>query len=323
MAIEIERKFLVKAEGWRRRAAGKTYRQGYLSVDPERTVRVRIAGEEGFLTIKGKTEGMARSEFEYPIPLTDAAHLLDSLCMHPLIEKTRYSLEFEGRTWEIDEFGGDNLGLVLAEVELDSENEQVILPPWVGEEVTGDRRYYNASLIQNPFSKWQVSPMKRLTLLRHAKSSWSDPDLDDFDRPLNKRGQRDAPKMGRRLAERGFLPDAVLSSPARRVRLTVEAVAAQIDIDPTIVRYDRRIYLATDHQLLDLVRAIPENLENVLLVGHNPGITDLANYLVGGSLENIPTCAVFGVDLQVSSWRQVNRAGARLLFYDFPKKNDE
>ncbi len=155
MAIEIERKFLVQGNDWRRSATGKSYRQGYLTIDPERTVRVRIAGNEGFLTIKGKTEGMARSEFEYPIPLTDAALLLDQLCLRPLIEKTRHTQEYGGRTWEIDEFAGDNSGLIMAEVELDSSEEQVELPPWVGEEVTGDHRYYNASLTRNPYRNWQ------------------------------------------------------------------------------------------------------------------------------------------------------------------------
>jgi adenylate cyclase len=115
---------------------------------------VRIAGDEGFLTIKGKTVGMARSEFEYPIPLAEAALLLDQLCLRPLIEKTRYTLSFGGHVWEIDEFSGDNQGLVMAEVELTSADEQVELPPWIGKEVTGDRRYYNASLIRNPYKSW-------------------------------------------------------------------------------------------------------------------------------------------------------------------------
>jgi adenylate cyclase len=155
MAIEIERKFLVRADGWRRDAVGKSYRQGYLTVDPERTVRVRIAGDDGFLTIKGMTEGMARSEFEYPIPAAEAAILLDRLCLRPLIEKTRYIMEYGGHTWEIDEFGGDNSGLIIAEVELDSGDQDIELPPWVGEEVTGDQRYYNASLIRDPYRNWQ------------------------------------------------------------------------------------------------------------------------------------------------------------------------
>ncbi len=154
MAIEIERKFLVNGQSWRHDATGTSYRQGYLTIDPERTVRVRIAGEKAFLTIKGKTEGMSRSEFEYQIPLKDATELLDNLCLRPLIEKVRYRINFGGRVWEVDEFEGDNYGLLLAEVELESSDEQVELPPWAGKEVTHDPRYYNASLSQSPFQSW-------------------------------------------------------------------------------------------------------------------------------------------------------------------------
>jgi len=156
MAIEIERKFLVRNADWRLGAIGTNYRQGYLSIDPERTVRVRIAGDKGFLTIKGKTEGMSRSEFEYPIPLAEAAQLLDTLCLHPLIEKVRYCVNYAGHLWEIDEFSGDNEGLILAEVELETSDEQVELPPWAGEEVTSDTRYYNACLSQNPYRDWRT-----------------------------------------------------------------------------------------------------------------------------------------------------------------------
>jgi adenylate cyclase len=155
MAIEIERKFLVRDDSWRQDANGTAYRQGYLNFDPERTVRVRIAGDKGFLTIKGKTEGMARSEFEYPIPLEEAAQLLDTLCLRPLIEKTRYCVTYGGRTWEIDEFDGDNRDLILAEIELESSDEQVELPPWAGHEVTDDPRYYNASLSRTPYRNWK------------------------------------------------------------------------------------------------------------------------------------------------------------------------
>lgn len=154
MAIEIERKFLVRNDDWRPGAIGTSYRQGYLTIDPERTVRVRIAGDQGFLTIKGKTEGMSRSEFEYPIPLDDAAQLLDTLCLKPLIEKVRYCVTYAKQLWEIDEFAGDNAGLILAEVELETSDQQVELPPWAGEEVTSDARYYNASLSQTPYRDW-------------------------------------------------------------------------------------------------------------------------------------------------------------------------
>ena len=154
MAVEIERKFLVRNDDWRQGAVGTNYRQGYLSIDPERTVRVRIAGDKGFLTIKGKTEGMSRSEFEYPIPLEEAAQLLDALCLRPMIEKIRYCVTYAGNLWEIDEFAGENEGLILAEIELATSDQQVELPPWAGEEVTSDARYYNASLSQIPYRDW-------------------------------------------------------------------------------------------------------------------------------------------------------------------------
>jgi phosphohistidine phosphatase len=169
----------------------------------------------------------------------------------------------------------------------------------------------------------RATPKKCLTLLRHGKSSWREPDLNDLDRPLNNRGQRDAPMMAQRLAERGFQPDLLLVSSALRARLTVEALTGLIPVDPGLVTFDERIYLATVDGLVDLVRTLPEDCRNVLLVGHNPGMTDLANFLVGCSLENIPTCGVFSVELQVPSWREIDREGAKLVFYDYPKKSSE
>lgn len=154
MAQEIERKFLIANDAWRNGASGTHYRQGYLSTEPTRTVRVRLAGSRGYLTIKGKSSGAARLEYEYEIPAADANELLDLLCQRPLIEKVRYKIAFAGMTWEVDEFEGENAGLLIAEVELQSEDQSVELPPWVGDEVTGDRRYYNASLIARPFSSW-------------------------------------------------------------------------------------------------------------------------------------------------------------------------
>ena len=154
MAVEIERKFLVSGDGWRAHGPGVRYRQGYLSSDPERNVRVRLVPDKGYLTIKGGTVGATRAEYEYEIPAGDAGEMLDHLCKRPLIEKTRYHVEHEGLVWEVDEFSGDNAGLIIAEVELDSENQAVVLPDWVGEEVTGNPRYYNASLIANPYSTW-------------------------------------------------------------------------------------------------------------------------------------------------------------------------
>lgn len=154
MGKEIERKFLPRNDGWRAGAPGVRYRQAYLSTEPQRTVRVRRAGDQAYLTIKGKSVGAARLEYEYPIPVQDADEMLDGLCLKPVIEKTRYRVEHGGLTWEVDEFEGVNAGLVIAEVELESEDQAVELPDWVGEEVTGDQRYYNASLIANPFSTW-------------------------------------------------------------------------------------------------------------------------------------------------------------------------
>ena len=154
MPQEIERKFLLKSKDWRVPGTGTPYRQGYLSTVPERTVRVRLIRDKGYLTIKGISVGATRAEYEYEIPAEEAGEMLDNLCERPLIEKTRYRVEYQGLTWEIDEFGGDNAGLIIAEVELDEEDQTVMLPDWVGQEVTGDRRYYNANLIADPFTRW-------------------------------------------------------------------------------------------------------------------------------------------------------------------------
>ncbi len=154
MAKEIERKFLVKGDSWRGSDNGKRYRQGYLSTVKERTVRVRTAGDHGFITVKGISVGATRSEYEYEIPTADASEMLDRLCQRPLVEKTRYRIPFGGLTWEVDEFEGDNRGLVTAEVELQSETQPVLLPNWIGEEVTADPRYFNSNLVAHPFSKW-------------------------------------------------------------------------------------------------------------------------------------------------------------------------
>lgn len=154
MAWEIERKFRVRDDTWRRGAEGVPCRQGYLCLDPERTVRVRVAGGRGTLTIKGLGVGEARPEYEYQIPLPEAEALLDALCIAPLIVKTRYRVPYQGLVWEVDVFAGENRGLVLAEVELQRRGQEIPLPPWAGEEVTGDPRYFNASLVRHPFSRW-------------------------------------------------------------------------------------------------------------------------------------------------------------------------
>ena len=154
MAKEIERKFLVKDNSWRTNDRGKLYRQGYLSRVKERTVRVRTAGEKGYITVKSSNSGATRFEYEYEIPLRDASEMLDHLCERPLIEKIRYRIPYENHVWEVDEFEGENRGLIVAEVELHDEKEPVSTPAWVGSEVTGDQRYFNVNLVAHPFSRW-------------------------------------------------------------------------------------------------------------------------------------------------------------------------
>jgi len=157
MSVEIERKYLVKGDHWRKLGNGTLYRQGYLSTDIERTVRIRTVGKKGFLTIKGKTRNTRRDEFEYEIPFDDAKWMLDVLCKRPLIEKTRFKIIDRNLVWEVDEFWEENEGLIIAEVELKDENEVVNVPDWIGKEVTEDQAYYNASLVKHPYSKWKIN----------------------------------------------------------------------------------------------------------------------------------------------------------------------
>jgi adenylate cyclase len=152
--VEIERKFLVLQEKWKPGSEGIRIKQGYLSVDPERTIRIRQAGEKAFLTIKGKSVGISRIELEYEIPLADAEVLL-KMCQKTVIEKTRYVENIGGFIWEVDVFEGLNSGLVLAEVELTSENQEFEIPVWAGEEVSGDYRYFNSWISKNPYSIWK------------------------------------------------------------------------------------------------------------------------------------------------------------------------
>ncbi len=154
MAKEIERKYLLKNDKWQKVAGdGIVLKQGYLNTNPERTVRVRLVGQTGFLTIKSKNTGITRNEFEYEIPYTDTLELL-KLCEPPLIEKTRYIIKRDGLTWEIDLFSGENQGLVIAEVELSYEDQNIIIPDWLGKEVSDDPRYYNSNLVLMPYTKW-------------------------------------------------------------------------------------------------------------------------------------------------------------------------
>lgn len=159
MAWEIERKFLLVPGAWRPGPGrGVLVRQGYLSDDPDRTVRVRIMGREAFLTVKGRNRGLIRDEFEYPIPLPEAQTMLDRLCLRPLIEKRRHRERWNGRVWEIDVFEGENAGLTVAEVELPDPALPMLLPPWVGAEVSDDPRYYNSNLAKHPYAEWRNDP---------------------------------------------------------------------------------------------------------------------------------------------------------------------
>lgn len=154
--MEIERKFLVKGNEYKAAGESVIIRQGYLSASSNRTVRVRRYGERAFLTVKGETISCCREEFEYPIPAEDADKMLDCLCLKPIIEKIRYTILCKGYTWVVDEFLGQNQGLVVAEIELEKEDQPFEKPEWIGEEVTYDCRYYNSNLISNPYCCWQT-----------------------------------------------------------------------------------------------------------------------------------------------------------------------
>ncbi len=155
MAIEIERKFLVTNDSWRSLATGISYKQGYmLTQEKLTTIRVRTIGKKAFLTIKSKSEGLSRNEFEYSIPIDDAEIMLNTLCSRPLIEKVRYKIPQGDLVWEIDEFQGENEGLIIAEVELKQEDQVIDFPNWIGEEVSHDSRYYNVNLAKHPYQAW-------------------------------------------------------------------------------------------------------------------------------------------------------------------------
>jgi adenylate cyclase len=157
MAQEIERKFLIDRAAWKPLDAGVHFKQGYLNSQKERVVRVRIEGARAKLTIKGANRGVTRSEFEYEIPVEDAQVLLDQLCEQPLIDKHRHTEVHHGKTWEIDVFHGANEGLVVAEVELSSEDESFSSPAWIRQEVSSDPRYFNSNLLKNPYSQWSAA----------------------------------------------------------------------------------------------------------------------------------------------------------------------
>ncbi len=154
MPQEIERKFLVTGDQWRTLAQPQLYCQGYIPTQGKQTIRIRRVGERGYLTIKGPSTGLTRSEFEYEIPAGEAQTMLDSLCQPPVIQKYRYRIAIKELVWEVDEFLRENAGLIVAEVEVPREDYPVPIPDWIGAEVSGDARYYNSNLAQHPYSEW-------------------------------------------------------------------------------------------------------------------------------------------------------------------------
>ena len=154
MQKEIERKFLVVGDAWRSLDEGVMIRQGYLNSDKARTVRIRTVGDDAFMTVKGPTVGITRMEFEYPIPFDDCLAMLENLAETPVIEKKRYKIPIGNFIWEVDEFFGVNEGLIVAEIELPSEDTPFDKPDWIGEDVSGDPRYFNSSLVSHPYTTW-------------------------------------------------------------------------------------------------------------------------------------------------------------------------
>ena len=162
--------------------------------------------------------------------------------------------------------------------------------------------------------------MKYLALLRHAKSSWKNADLDDFDRPLNQRGERDAPMMGRRLQARGVRPSLIVSSPAKRARKTARLVAQAINYPVEFLQRETELYLADPGTILAVIAEQEDSFNSIVVCGHNPGMTDLANRLTDSAIDNVPTCGVVGMEADIQSWAETGDAKWRLVFFDYPKR---
>lgn len=163
--------------------------------------------------------------------------------------------------------------------------------------------------------------MKRIVLIRHAKSSWADSSLADIDRPLNGRGKRDAPFMGKRLQQHGVKPDVVLCSPAKRARKTAKIIAKAVGFPKSSLRYDQQIYYAGPRVLLHLLKDLDDVADVVFLVGHNYAITDFCCQLSGESIDNIPTCGIAAIDFPLTEWQGLTTGGGKLAFFDYPKKH--
>ncbi|OGV50307.1 MAG: hypothetical protein A2X49_16190 [Lentisphaerae bacterium GWF2_52_8] len=162
-------------------------------------------------------------------------------------------------------------------------------------------------------------PVKQLCLIRHAKSSWTESSLSDFERPLNMRGEKDAPLMGRRLAALGILPDLLLSSPAVRAIRSAEIIASEISYPLNKIILEPRIYEAKEDTLLEILRGIGDSFPCVMIVGHNPGLSRLSQELLGTQDCEMPTCAALCAEFQIASWRDIGRNTGKMLFFEFPK----
>jgi len=163
--------------------------------------------------------------------------------------------------------------------------------------------------------------MKRtLYLVRHAKSSWDDPSLNDFDRPLNERGKRDAPRMAKRMKERELAPDLLYSSPAKRALKTCKEFAKVLGIRESTIRTNRDLYHASEEMLLEKIKNLGDKSTEVMVFGHNPGLTEFANLVTGGSIDNIPTSGVVGIRFKAGSWKEIAPGSGKVLFFDFPKQ---
>lgn len=169
--------------------------------------------------------------------------------------------------------------------------------------------------------------MKKLLLVRHAKSSWKNTEMPDFDRPLNERGLKNAPRMGKRLKEKGVVPDLLLSSPAVRALTTCQEIAKKLGYAQEKIKTDRRIYHASEDQLLEVIKELKDHKgddeEVVMIFGHNPGLTDFTNALLDEDIENIPTCGVIAATLDIDHWKDAHFGCGELDFFDYPKRVEE
>lgn len=162
--------------------------------------------------------------------------------------------------------------------------------------------------------------MKRLFIVRHAKSSWDYPELDDYDRPLNKRGKKNAPEMGQRLAHRQIMPEGMITSPAKRAADTAKLIAKEISFSSKNIQEEPLFYLASIKNMIAVLQSVPNDIETLMVFGHNPGLTDLANFLSGADIYNIPTCGIAEIEFKISSWNEIEKESGNLNSIDYPKK---